>query len=273
MSRLTIVGIVIVAALVIIALCAPWIATHDVGATNLSLRYLPPSAEYFFGTDSTGRDIFSRVVFGARISLEVGLVVVTVSAVIGTILGALAGYYGGWLDRIISGYVFNVFLAFPGLLLAIAMVAFLGAGLNKLIFALCVIGWVGYAYARLIRGQVLKVREYDFVQAARALGASDARILFVHILPNAIQPLIVQASLGMAGAVLSEASLSFLGLGVSPPTPSWGVMIEEARDLSTLQAAPHALIFPGIAIALTVLAFNFIGDGLREYLDPRQRAR
>jgi peptide/nickel transport system permease protein len=271
MNRLTIVGLVIVAILVLVAIFAPWIATHDVGATNLSLRYLPPSSQYFFGTDSTGRDIFSRVVFGARISLKVGIVVVAVSAVVGTLSGALAGYYGGWIDRIISGYVFNVFLAFPGLLLAIAMVAFLGAGLNKLILALCIIGWVGYA--RLIRGQVLKVREYDFVQAARALGASDARILFIHILPNAIQPLIVQASLGMAGAVLAEAALSFLGLGVPPPAPSWGVMIEEARDLSTLQAAPHALIFPGLAIALTVLAFNFIGDGLREYLDPRQRSR
>jgi len=271
MNRLTIIGLIIVAILVIVAVFAPWIATHDVGATNLSLRYLPPSSQYFFGTDSTGRDIFSRVVFGARISLKVGIVVVAVSAIVGTLLGALAGYYGGWLDRIVSGYVFNVFLAFPGLLLAIAMVAFLGAGLNKLIFALCIIGWVGYA--RLIRGQVLKVREYDFVQAARALGANDARILLIHILPNAIQPLIVQASLGMAGAVLSEASLSFLGLGVPPPAPSWGVMIEEARDLSTLQAAPHALVFPGLAIALTVLAFNFIGDGLREYLDPRQRSR
>ncbi len=271
MNRLTYVGIVIVGILVLVAVFAPWIATYDVGATNLAMRYLPPSASHWFGTDSTGRDIFSRVVFGARISLEVGLIVVAVSAFVGTILGALAGYYGGWVDRFVSGYVFNVFLAFPGLLLAIAMVAFLGAGLNKLILALCIIGWVGYA--RLIRGQVLKVREYDFVQAARALGASDFRILFIHILPNSIQPLIVQASLGMAGAVLSEASLSFLGLGVPPPAPSWGVMIEEARDLSTLQAAPHALIFPGIAIALTVLAFNFIGDGLREYLDPRQRTR
>jgi peptide/nickel transport system permease protein len=270
-NRLTVVGVAIVFVLLVVALFAPWIATHDVGATNLTIRYLPPSFEHLFGTDSTGRDIFSRVVFGARISLEVGIIVVSVSAVVGVLLGALAGYYGGWIDRVISGYVFNVFLAFPGLLLAIAMVAFLGAGLNKLIFALCIIGWVGYA--RLIRGQVLKVREYDFVQAARALGAGDARILLIHILPNAIQPLIVQASLGMAGAVLSEASLSFLGLGVPPPAPSWGVMIEEARDLSTLQAAPHALIFPGIAIALTVLAFNFIGDGLREYLDPKQRAR
>ena len=271
MNRLTIIGLAIVVTMVLVAIFAPWIATYDVGATDLSIRYLAPSAAHWFGTDSTGRDIFSRVVFGSRISLQVGIIVVVVSTVIGTVLGAIAGYYGGWIDRIVSGYIFNVFLAFPGLLLAIAMVAFLGAGLNKLILALCIIGWVGYA--RLIRGQVLKVREYDFVQAARALGASDARILFIHILPNSIQPLIVQASLGMAGAVLSEASLSFLGLGVPPPSPSWGVMIEEARDLSTLQAAPHALIFPGIAIALTVLAFNFIGDGLREYLDPRQRAR
>jgi len=271
MNRLTIIGLVIVAVLVLVALFAPWIAPYDISTTNLAMRYLPPSAAHWFGTDSTGRDIFSRVVFGARISLQVGLVVVAVSALLGTVMGAISGYYGGWVDRFVSGYLFNVFLAFPGLLLAIAMVAFLGAGLNKLILALCIIGWVGYA--RLIRGQVLKVREYDFVQAARALGASDTRILLIHILPNAIQPLIVQASLGMAGAVLSEASLSFLGLGVPPPAPSWGVMIEEARDLSTLQSAPHALIFPGIAIALTVLAFNFIGDGLREYLDPRQRTR
>ena len=271
MNRLAIFGMIVVALLVILAIFAPWIATQDVGATNTAMRYLPPSPAHWFGTDATGRDVFARVVYGARISLRVGIVVVVVSAFVGTVIGALAGYYGGWIDRIVSGYLFNVFLAFPGLLLAIALVAFLGAGLNKLIFALCIIGWVGYA--RLIRGQVLKVREYDFVQAARALGASDMRILFIHILPNAVQPLIVQASLGMAGAVLAEASLSFLGLGVPPPAPSWGVMIEEARGLETLQFAPHALIFPGIAIALTVLAFNFVGDGLREYLDPRQRKR
>ena len=269
MNRLAVFGLAFVALLVVAALFAPLIATHDYGATDLTARFARPSAEHWFGTDSTGRDIFSRVVYGARISLRVGLVVVAVSAFVGVVIGALAGYYGGWVDRVVSGYVFNVFLAFPGLLLAIAMVAFLGAGLNKLILALCIIGWVGYA--RVMRGQVLKVREYDYVQAARALGASDFRILFVHILPNAIQPLIVQASLGMAGAVLSEASLSFLGLGVPPPAPSWGVMLEEARE--TLQAAPHALVFPGAAIALTVLAFNFLGDGLREYLDPRQRAR
>ena len=271
MSRLSIVGLVIVVIVVLVALGAPLIATHEVGATNLSMRYLGPSASHWFGTDSTGRDIFSRVVFGAQISLKVGIIVVAVSALFGTFIGSIAGFYGGWIDRFLSGYVFNVFLAFPGLLLAIALVAFLGAGLNKLIFALCIIGWVGYA--RLIRAQVLKVREYDFVQAARALGAGDLRILTIHILPNAIQPLIVQASLGMAGAVLSEASLSFLGLGIPPPAPSWGTMLEDARGLDTLYNSPHVFFFPAISIALTVLAFNFIGDGLREYLDPKQRQR
>jgi peptide/nickel transport system permease protein len=271
MNRLAIIGLAFIVLLTVVALLAPVIATHEVGATNLAGRYEPPSAEHWLGTDATGRNVFSRVVYGAQISLRVGLIVVAVSGAVGIVIGALAGFYGGWIDRIVSGYVFNVFLAFPGLLLAIAMVAFLGAGLNKLILALCIIGWVGYA--RVMRGQVLKVREYDFVQAARALGARDWRILFVHILPNAVQPLIVQASLGMAGAVLSEASLSFLGLGVPPPAPSWGTMLEEARDLTTLRIAPHAMIAPGVAIALTVLAFNFLGDGLREYLDPRQRRR
>lgn len=269
MSRLSIFGFIIVGILILAAIFAPVITKQDVGTTHTAERYQPPSSEHWFGTDSTGRDIYSRVVYGARISLEVGFTVVLISALFGTMMGALSGYYGGWFDRLISGYVFNVFLAFPGLLLAIALVAFLGKGLDKLILALCVIGWVGYA--RLIRGQVLKVREYDFVQSARALGAGDLRILVVHILPNAIQPLIVQASLGMAGAVLSEASLSFLGLGVQEPTPSWGKMIDDAR--LSMEVAPHTLIFPAIAIALTVLAFNFIGDGLREYLDPRQRKR
>jgi peptide/nickel transport system permease protein len=271
MNRLAYIGIVIAAVLVVAAVFAQFIATHDPIAQNLAMRYAAPSAEHWFGTDGIGRDVFSRLVYGARISLEVGIVVTLVSTLIGMFIGSLAGFYGGIIDKILSGYIFNVFLAFPGLLLAIALVAFLGAGLEKVILALCIIGWVGYA--RVMRGQVLKVREYDFVQAARALGASDGRILFTHILPNAIQPLIVQASLGMAGAVLSEASLSFLGLGIPPPAPSWGTMIEEARGLDTLYNAPHVLFFPGIAIALTVLAFNFIGDGLREYLDPKQRKR
>src|SRR5918912_1365748 len=234
MNRLAIFGFVVVGVLVLAAVFAPVISRKNYETTHSEIRNQPPSSEYWFGTDGEGRDIFSRTVYGARISLEIGFIVV---------------------------------MAFPGLLLAIALVAFLGSGFGKLILALCVIGWVGYA--RLIRGQVLKVREYDFVQAARALGAGDLRIMVVHILPNAIQPLIVQASLGMAGAVLSEASLSFLGLGVQG-VPSWGKMIEEARGTET---PLHDLLFPGIAIALTVLSFNFIGDGLREYLDPRQRKR
>jgi peptide/nickel transport system permease protein len=271
MNRLTYIGVAIAVIFILAAIFAPFIATQDVTAQNLFMRYASPSAGHWFGTDALGRDVFSRVVFGARISLEVGITVVVVSSIIGTIIGAMAGFYGGFVDKFLSGYIFNVFLAFPGLLLAISLVAFLGAGLGKMILALCVIGWVGYA--RVMRGQVLKVREYDFVQAARALGASNMRILFTHILPNAVQPLIVQASLGMAGAVLSEASLSFLGLGIPPPAPSWGTMIEESRGFDVLYNSPHVLFFPGLAIALTVLAFNFIGDGLREYLDPKQRRR
>ncbi|MGD9564497.1 MAG: ABC transporter permease [Pyrinomonadaceae bacterium] len=275
MNRLTYIGITIAAVVILAAVFAPVFATHDVTEQDLSIRFAPPSAEHWFGTDALGRDIYSRIVFGARISLLVGITVVSVSGVIGIFIGAIAGFFGGpgragrIVDFFFNGYLFNVFLAFPGLLLAIALVAFLGAGLGKLILALCIIGWVGYA--RVMRGQVLKVREYEFVQAAKALGAGNMRILFSHIMPNAIQPIIVQASLGMAGAVLAEASLSFLGLGIPPPAPSWGTMIEEARQYFAI--TPHVLFFPGIAIALTVLAFNFIGDGLREYLDPKQRTR
>src|SRR5688500_15933176 len=291
MNRLTYIGLAIAAIVIIAAIFAPYLATHVVTDQNLSIRFASPSAEHWFGTDALGRDIFSRILYGARISLQVGITVVAVSGVIGTFIGSIAGFYGGWIDKILSGYIFNVFLAFPGLLLAIALAAFVdekallekvigseaaeyflslfGKGLFKILLALCAIGWVGYA--RVMRGQVLKVREYDFVQAAKALGASNMRILFTHILPNSIQPLIVQASLGMAGAVLSEASLSFLGLGIPPPAPSWGTMIEESRNY--FAAYPHTLFFPGLAIALTVLAFNFIGDGLREYLDPKQRTR
>ena len=293
MNRLTYIGIAIAVLFIAAAIFAPIIATHDVTAQNLAMRYAAPSAAHWFGTDALGRDVYSRVIYGARISLQVGIIVVAVSAFIGIFIGAISGFYGGFVDKFLSGYVFNVFLAFPGLLLAIALAAFVdeqkmleyfvgtdaagviingfGLGLSKIILALCIIGWVGYA--RLMRGQVLKIREYDFVQAARALGASNFRILFTHILPNAIQPLIVQASLGMAGAVLSEASLSFLGLGIPPPAPSWGTMLEESRGLDTLFNAPHAFFFPALFIALTVLSFNFLGDGLREYLDPKQRRR
>lgn len=273
MNRLGKIGLVIITVFFIVALFAPLIAPHSPVeqkqfAADAPLEdRLKPSASHPFGVDDLGRDVLSRVMFGARISMQVGVTVVLISALIGMIIGAVSGYYGGWIDRIFSGFLFNVFLSFPSILLAIAMVAFLGPSIRNVILALSVIGWVGYA--RLMRGQVLKVREYDFVTAARALGANDFRIIFRHVLPNAIQPLIVQASLGMAGAVLSEASLSFLGLGVQPPTPSWGVMLNDAR--SFLRVAPHLLIFPGLAVMLTVMAFNFVGDGLREWLDPKQK--
>ncbi len=263
-------GIAIVLLLVLIALFAPLIAPEaKISAQNLDLALAPPSAAHPMGLDENGRDVFARVVHGARISLIVGFIVVSVSATFGTAVGMIAGYYGGWVDKFFSGFIFNIFLAFPGILLAIAMVAFLGPSLQNLIAALCAIGWVGYA--RLMRGQVLKVREYDFVTAARALGAGDARILLRHILPNAIQPLIVQASLGMAGAILAEASLSFLGLGVPPPTPSWGAMLNDAR--LHFASGLHLTLFPGLMVTLSVLGFNFVGDGLREWLDPKQRER
>jgi peptide/nickel transport system permease protein len=266
MTRLSIVGLVIVAALVAVALVGPLVFSwDDVTRQDLAARLASPSAAHLLGSDQLGRDVLARVVYGARISLEVGLLVVTISATAGTAIGLVSGYYGGWVDQIVSGIVFNVFLAFPGVLLAIAVVAFLGPSLTNLIGALCVIGWV--SYARLIRGQVLKVRELDFVTASRALGANDARLVLRHILPNSIQPLIVQASLGMAGAVLAEATLSFLGLGVPEPTPSWGKMINESREVWV--TAPHLFVVPGVMIVLTVLAFNFIGDGLRDYLDPK----
>lgn len=272
MNRLGKIGLVIIVIFFFVAICAPLIAPYDPAEQERFASSAPlqerfrPTRRHLLGLDDLGRDVLSRIVYGARISMEVGVLVVMISASLGMMIGAVSGYYGGWTDRILSGFLFNVFLSFPSILLAIAMVAFLGPSIRNLILALSVIGWVGYA--RLMRGQVLKVREYDFVTAARALGAGDARIIFRQILPNAVQPLIVQASLGMAGAVLSEASLSFLGLGVQPPTPSWGVMLNDAR--SYLQFAPHLLIFPGLAVMLTVLAFNFLGDGLREWLDPRQ---
>jgi len=273
MNRLGKIGFVIIIAFFLIAIFAPLLAPYDPREQNPTAGNRPteerlkPTRAHPLGLDDLGRDVLSRIIYGARISMRVGVTVVLISALIGIMIGAVSGYYGGWVDRFFSGFLFNVFLAFPSILLAIAMVAFLGPSLNNLILALSVIGWVGYA--RLIRGQVLKVREYDFVTAARALGASDMRILLRHILPNAIQPLIVQASLGMAGAVLSEASLSFLGLGVPPPASSWGAMLNDARTY--LRTAPHLLIFPGLAVMLTVLAFNFVGDGLREWLDPKQK--
>jgi peptide/nickel transport system permease protein len=260
---MTRVGAFVVAVAVLAAVVGPLLAPFDPTDQELALRLAGPTGTHWFGLDELGRDIFARVLVGARISLLVGLVVVGVSSTIGIALGSIAGYFGGRVDEAISRII-DILLAFPGLLLAIALVAVLGPSLTNVILALSVIGWVGYA--RLVRGQVLRARELDFVQAAKALGASTARILTRHVIPTTLPAVSVQATLGMGGAILSEAALSFLGLGVQPPTPSWGTMLNYGRG--HLLDAPHLTIFPGLAIATLVLGFNFLGDGLRDALDP-----
>ena len=260
-------GVVLVTIFVVCAIFAPWIAPQDPAHIDLPARLMGPSSAHWFGTDELGRDILSRIIYGARISMLVGGCVVAAALTLGVIFGSIAGYYGGVTDRVLNVVVMNAFMSFPGILLAIAFVAFLGPGVFNLIFALSIGGWVGYA--RLVRAQVLAVREREFVEAARALGASDLRIIGRHILPNIIQPVIVQAAIGMAGAILAEATMSFLGLGVPPPTASWGTMLNDAR--SHLFDSPHLVLFPAAAVMLAVLSFNFIGDGLRDYLDPRTR--
>lgn len=254
--------IVLVAALA--AVLGPALAPFDASAQNLALRLAGPSLAHPFGLDELGRDILARVLLGARISFLVGLTVVGVSASVGTALGAIAGYFGGLVDDLISR-VIDMLLAFPGLLLAIALVAVLGPSLRNVLIALTIGGWVGYA--RLVRGQALRARELEYVQAARALGAGSPRILWRHVVPLALPAVVVQGTLGMAGAILGEAALSFLGLGVQPPTPSWGTMLNGGR--AHLLDAPHLTLFPGLAIALLVLGFNFLGDGLRDWADPK----
>ena len=262
-------GLVLIALFVVMALAAPWLAPYNVAWQELPSRLANPSGVHWLGTDDLGRDILSRLIFGARVSMAVGGSVVFFSLLVGLVVGLVAGYYAGRLDQLLNIIVINSFLAFPGILLAIAMVAVLGPGLSKLIFALALTTWVGYA--RLVRGQVLKVKEMEFVLAARALGASDVRIILRHLLPNVIQPVIVQAAVGMAGAILAESTLSFLGLGVPPPRPSWGGMLNDGRG--HLFDAPHLVLFPALAVMLAVLSFNFLGDALRDWLDPRSEWR
>jgi peptide/nickel transport system permease protein len=264
---LAVIGLSLVTVFVLCALFAPWLSPHNPAQLNLQGRLLPPSHQHWLGTDELGRDILSRTIYGARISMTVAVSVVGLSLGLGLLAGLASGYYGGWTDTVLNVYVNNAFLALPGILLAIAFVAFLGPGLVNLILALSISGWVGYA--RLVRAQVMAVKEREFVEAARALGASNIRILCRHILPNIVQPVLVQAAIGMAGAVLAEATLSFLGLGIPPPAPSWGSMLNDAR--SHLFDAPHLTVFPAVAVMLAVLSFNFIGDALRDLLDPRLR--
>ena len=266
-NPLATVGAVLVVVFVFCAVFAPWLAPYDPAHIDLPSRLMSPSAAQWCGTDELGRDICSRLIYGARISMLVGSCVVLASLGLGLVIGSVAGYYGGRIDRFVNVVLMNAFLSFPGILLAIAFIAFRGPGIFNLVLALSLGGWVGYA--RLVRGQVLAAREREFVEAARALGASDLRIIVRHILPNIIQPVVVQAAIGMAGAILAEATMSFLGLGVPPPTASWGAMLNDGR--AHLFDAPHLVLFPALAVMLAVLSFNFIGDALRDYLDPRSR--
>src|SRR5262245_28981676 len=264
-NKLAMAGAVIVTSLTFVAIFAPWLAPYDPVSQELMNRLNGPTAQHPFGNDELGRDILSRILLGTRVSMRVAATVVLFSSVGGVLIGGLAGFVGGKLDTLITAVVINSLLAFPGVLLAIALVAFLGPGLDRLIFALTITGWVGFA--RMARGQVLKVKTLEFVEAARALGASNLRIFISHILPNIVQPVLIQASIGMAGAILAEASLSFLGLGITPPAPSWGSMLNDARI--HLFDAPHMVIFPSVALVMTVLSFNFLSDALRDWLDPK----
>jgi peptide/nickel transport system permease protein len=263
-SRWTYLGLIIIAGFIACALLAPWIAPENPYDIHLSLQLAPPGTGHILGRDANGGDILSRLLHGARISLAIGLVVVGIAGSIGILLGLVSGYYGGWIDLVLMRIV-DILLAFPGLLLAIALVAVLGPSLSNVVIALTALGWV--PFARLVRGQVIAVRERNYVLAAKTSGQSDVRVMLIHILPNIISVVIVQATFNLAGVIIAESSLSFLGLGAPPGTPSWGAMLSEGKQV--ILNAPHVSIFPGLAIMLVVLAFNFVGDGLRDKLDPK----
>jgi peptide/nickel transport system permease protein len=259
-------GVSILLLLLAAALFAPLLAPHDPFGQNLDRDLIASSREHPLGTDKLGRDILSRIIYGGRVSLLVGTATVALSLAIGFVIGSFSGYLGGWTDQLLMRLV-DILMAFPGILLAIAFTAVLGPGLDHVIVALCLIGWTGYA--RLVRGEILSLRERDFIQAARALGCQPKRVIARHLLPNLLPPLLIQATFGLAAAVVAEGSLSFLGLGVEPPTPSWGSMLNDGRQF--LLVAPHLTTYPGLALMITVLALNLVGDALQERLDARNR--
>jgi ABC-type dipeptide/oligopeptide/nickel transport system permease subunit len=254
--------------MVLAAIAAPLLARHDPAAIDLTNQLQGPSTRHWMGTDIQGRDVWARLIYGARISLAVGLLSQGIALALGLVLGLVAGYYGKWVDETVMRLA-DVTLAFPTLLLLIALVAALQPSLPVVFLTIGLVGWAGMA--RLVRGQVLVVRELEYVQAQRALGARDHRIIAMHVLPAVIAPVVIACTLGVAGAIMAEASLSFLGLGVQPPTPSWGAMIADGRDLSQLRSSPWTSLFPGLAIGMTVLGFNLLGDALRDALDPRAK--
>lgn len=261
------IGLLLLSIFVVAGVFAPWISPYNPSSIDLLHRLESSSRAHPAGTDELGRDTLSRLLWGARLSLAVSVSVVAVSLALGITIGGLAGYLGGWIDTALTTFAMNTFLALPGILLAIAFAAFLGPGFSNLVLALAIGGWAGYA--RLVRAQVMAVRDREYVDAARALGASGTRIFFRHILPNIVQPVLVQAAIGMAGVILAEATLSFLGLGIPPPAASWGAMLNDAR--LHLFDSPHLVISPALAVAGAVLGFNFLGDALRDQLDPRTR--
>lgn len=265
-NKTAVVGFAIVVFFIILALIAPLISPYDYKAQVLSERLQAPSAEHWFGTDDLGRDILTRTLYGARISLWVGFVSVIGSIIIGTFLGILAGFYGRWVDMLISR-VFDILLAFPAILLAIAIVAILGPSLQNALYAIAIVNIP--TYGRLVRSRVLSLRQEEFITAARATGVRDVRILFRHILPNSLTPIIVQGTLGVATAIIEAAGLGFLGMGAQPPEPEWGKMLSDSRQF--IQTAPWTVIFPGVSILLTSLGFNLMGDGLRDTFDPRMK--
>ena len=263
-------GMLVILLILVAAIAAPLIARHDPTAIDLTNQLQGPSGSHWMGTDIQGRDVWARLVYGARISLSVGLVSQGIALGLGLVLGLIAGYYGRWVDELVMRLA-DVTLAFPTLLLLIALVAALQPSLAVVFLTIGLVGWAGMA--RLVRGQVLVVRELEYVQAMRALGARNPRIIARHVLPAVIAPVLIAATLGVAAAIMAEAALSFLGLGVQPPTPSWGAMIADGRDLSQLRGAPWTSLFPGLAIGMTVLGFNLLGDALRDALDPRASRR
>jgi peptide/nickel transport system permease protein len=265
-NKLAVVGAVIILLFILMAILAPIIAPEGINDQKLGERLQPPSSEYWLGTDDFGRDILSRIIYGSRISLWVGFFAVLGSVVVGCLLGILAGYYGRWVDGVISR-VFDIMLAFPSILLAIAVVAVLGPSLRNALIAIAIINVPNFG--RLIRSKVLSVKQEEYVMAAKAVGMKDARILFQHILPNSMSPIIVQGTLAIGTAIIECAALGFLGLGATAPTPEWGKMLSDSKQY--LIQAPWTMIFPGIAIMLTVLGFNLMGDGLRDALDPKMK--
>ncbi len=267
-NRLATVGLVVIGLEVAAAVLAPLITFVDPGQVDSDASLSPPSAAHWFGTDLLGRDLYSRVVYGARVSLQVGIVAALIAVTIGVVAGAAAGWYGGLVDGLVMR-VTDVFLAFPYVLAAIAVITAVGRGKTAVIVVLGLLGWM--PIARLFRSRVLQARQTEYVEAARAMGVEDLRILTRHILPNAVQPVVVYATIFVGTAVLSEAALSFLGAGITEPTAAWGLMVAQGRDF--VLSSPHLLLFPGGAIFLTVLAFVFVGDGLRDALDPRLGGR